>query len=99
MTLSLTPAEAEAKITQIDEAMIEVRRLANGILDNTETMTASSWLGGRAQTHRAIMMQHHEDFNHVINALQQLGEKGKSDIQAIVGAEDGADSSTGSTLH
>ena len=78
MTLSLTPAEAETKITQVDETMIEVRRLANRILDSTQTMTASSWQGGRAQMFRAHhdaaprgLQQRHQQ------ALQQVADKGK----------------------
>ncbi len=41
-------------------------------------MTASSWQGGRALAFRGIMTQHNEDFNHVINALQQVADKGKA---------------------
>jgi hypothetical protein len=84
MTLNLTPAEAEVKINQVDEAMIDVRRLASRILESTEAMTASSWLGGKAQMFRGIMTQHHEDFNTAINALQQVAEKGKTDIRTLV---------------
>jgi hypothetical protein len=50
MTLHLTPAEAQTKIQQVDESMYTLRTLASKILDSTETMTASSWQGGRAQT-------------------------------------------------
>jgi hypothetical protein len=84
MTLHLTPAEAQTKIQQVDEAMFNLRSLASKILDSTETMTASSWQGGKAQTFRGIMSQHHEDFNYVINQLTQVAEKGKSDIQTLV---------------
>ena len=84
MTLSLTPAEAEAKIAQVDDAMVSVRALASKILDTTQTMTAGSWQGGRAHTFNAIMTQHHEDFNAVINALSQVAEKGKTDIRTLV---------------
>ncbi|HJT93058.1 MAG TPA: hypothetical protein VJ777_14170 [Mycobacterium sp.] len=84
MTLSLTPAEAELKIQQVDEAMITARTLAGKILDTTQTMTASSWLGGKAHTFNGIMSQHNDDFNTVITALTQVAEKGKSDIRTIV---------------
>jgi uncharacterized protein YukE len=87
MALSLTPAEANAKIGQIDEAMTQARVLAKRLLDRTEDMTATTWLGGRAQTFRAVMQQHDEDFNHVINALQGVADKGKSDIRTIEGAD------------
>lgn len=94
MTLSLTPAEAEAKITQVDETMIEVRRLATKILDSSEAMTASSWQGGRAQSFRLTMMKRNEDFNDVIKALEQVAIKGKEDIRAITAAEDGGSENT-----
>lgn len=84
MALSLTPAEAETKITQVDEAMNNLRTLASRILDSTETMTASSWQGGRAATFRSIMTQHSDDFNYVINQLTQVAEKGKNDIRTLV---------------
>lgn len=84
MTLSLTPAEAQLKVQQVDEAMYNLRTLASRILDSTETMTGSSWQGGRAMTFRGIMAQHHDDFNYVINQLTQVAEKGKSDIQTLV---------------
>lgn len=47
-------------------------------------MTASSWTGGKAAKFRGIMTQHHEDFNYVINNLQHIVDKGKSDINALV---------------
>jgi hypothetical protein len=84
MTLHLTPADAQTKIQQVDEAMYNLKTLASKILDQTETMTGSSWQGGRAQTFRGIMMQHHDDFNYVITQLQNVAEKGKSDIQTLV---------------
>lgn len=84
MALSLTPDEAQAKINQIDNEMIDVRRLADRILDSTQTMCAGSWQGGRAQTFSGIMTQHHEDFNTVLNNLQHIVDKGKSDIQTLV---------------
>jgi hypothetical protein len=84
MTLHLTPQEAHTRITQVDEAMYNLKTLASKILDSTETMTASSWQGGKAQTFRGIMTQHHDDFNYVINQMQHIAEKGKSDIQTLV---------------
>jgi hypothetical protein len=64
--------------------MIDVRRLADRILDSTQTMCASSWQGGRAATFNRIMAQHHEDFGTVLNNLQQIVDKGKTDIRAFV---------------
>jgi uncharacterized protein YukE len=89
MALSLTPADAAAKIAQVDDAMNTARVMGNRILDNTQTMTSSSWTGGRAATFNAIMTQHRDDFEAVINRLQQTADKGKADIQTITAHEDG----------
>lgn len=84
MTLHLTPDEAQNKILQVDEAMFNLRSLASKILDSTETMTSSTWTGGRATAFRGRMAQHHDDFTNVINQLTQIAEKGKNDIQTLV---------------
>lgn len=89
MTLSLTPAEAAAKINQVDDAMGTARMLGNRILDQTQTMTSGSWLGGRAATFNAIMTQHRDDFEAVINRLQAVADKGKQDIQTITTHDEG----------
>jgi hypothetical protein len=83
MALSLTPAEANAKVAQIDEGMAQARILAKRLLDRTEDMTATTWLGGKAQTFRAIMQQHDDDFNYIINTMQGIADKGKDDIRTI----------------
>lgn len=84
MTLHLTPAEAHQKIENIDKQMMDVRRLAAKILDSTETMTSSSWRGGKAAKFAGIMRQHNDDFNYVLTNLQHIVDKGKSDINALV---------------
>jgi len=89
MTLSLTPAEATAKVEQVNDAMNTARTLGNRILDSTQTMTASSWQGGRAAMFNRIMTQHRDDFEVVINRLQQVADKGKQDIQTISAADAG----------
>jgi WXG100 family type VII secretion target len=87
MALSLTPAEAQPKIAQIDEEMADVRLLADRILDSTQTMTASSWQGQRATTFTQIMTQHHESMNHVLTNLQRIVDKTKEDINAFIAHE------------
>jgi uncharacterized protein YukE len=64
--------------------MFNLRSLASKILDSSETMTGSSWQGGRAMGFRGKMSQHHEDFTYVINQLTQIADKGKSDIQTLL---------------
>jgi hypothetical protein len=88
MTLHLTAHEAQRIMHQVDQQMVDVRTLASKILDTTEAMCGSSWQGNRAQTFRAIMQQHTDDFNTVINAMQlQVVDKGKDDIHALVNAD------------
>jgi WXG100 family type VII secretion target len=87
MALSLRPEEAQPKINQIDEEMADVRLLASRILDSTQSMTASSWKGGRAATFNQIMTQHHEDMNNVINNLQRIVDKTKGDINTFMAHE------------
>lgn len=84
MTLHLSPGDAQNRVQQVDEAMFNLRSLASKILDTSETMTGSSWQGGRAVAFRGRMTQHHDDFTYVINQLTQIAEKGKSDIQTLV---------------
>jgi uncharacterized protein YukE len=87
MALSLTPAEAQPKIAQIDEEMADVRLLATRILDSTQAMTASSWKGDRAAMFTQIMTQHHENMNTVLNNLQRIVDKTKEDINTFIAHE------------
>lgn len=87
MALSLTEAEATAKMNQVDDAMNTARTMGNRILDTTQTMTSGSWLGGKAATFNAIMTQHRDDFEIVINRLQQVANTGKEHIRAITAHE------------
>lgn len=87
MTTSLTPQEAEAKIQQVDEAMARARTLANNILDRTQTMTASSWLGGKATKFGGTIQQHHDDLTAVITSLTQVAETGKSNMRTFANVD------------
>jgi uncharacterized protein YukE len=84
VTLHLSPGDAQNRVQQVDEAMFNLRSLASKILDSSDTMTGSSWQGGRAMGFRGKMSQHHEDFTYVINQLTQIADKGKSDIQTLL---------------
>ena len=87
MTLHLTHHDAQVKMNQVDEAMGNAITLGNHILDNTQTMTSSSWQGDRAMKFNGIMTQHHQDFNFVIGRLQQVVADGKSHMTTLVNAE------------
>jgi hypothetical protein len=83
-TTSLTQAEAQAKIAQVDEAMNSARRLGQSMQDRTIEMTSSSWQGQQATLFAQRMRQHTDDFAAVINRLTQVAETGKNNMLAMV---------------
>jgi uncharacterized protein YukE len=81
---SLTQAEAQAKINQIDEAMQSARQLGQNMQNITTEMTSSSWLGNQASLFTQKMLQYNDDFTTIINRLTQVAETGKSNMVALV---------------
>ncbi|MCP9271547.1 WXG100 family type VII secretion target [Mycolicibacterium arenosum] len=84
---SLTPEEAQAKITQVDEAMSSARLLGQSMQDRTLEMTSSSWQGDQATRFAQRMQAHNEDFTAIINRLTQVAETGKSNMTSLVNLE------------
>lgn len=84
---SLTAAEAQAKIAQVDEAMNSARMLGQRMQDRTAEMTTSSWQGDQAQRFAQRMQAHNDDFTAVINRLTQVAETGKNNMTALVNLE------------
>ncbi|HEY9305968.1 MAG TPA: WXG100 family type VII secretion target [Mycobacterium sp.] len=80
---SLTPADAHAKITQIDDAMNSARQLGRNMQDITQQMTSSSWLGNQASVFAQKMAQYDDDFNAIVNRLTQVADTGKSNMTAL----------------
>lgn len=81
---SLTPAEAQAKIHQIDQAMADALQLKNQMQDITVQMTSSSWRGNQASMFANKMQQYDEDFNAIINQLSNVAETGKSNMMTLI---------------
>jgi hypothetical protein len=84
---SLTQADAQAKITQVDEAMNHARQLEKNMQDITTQMTSSSWLGNQATLFGQKMQQYDDDFTAIINRLTQVAETGKRNMMALVNLE------------
>jgi hypothetical protein len=84
---SLTQAQAQAKITQVDEAMNHARQLEKNMQDITLQMTSSSWLGNQATLFGQKMQQYDDDFTAIINRLTQVAETGKHNMMALVNLE------------
>ncbi|OMC08442.1 hypothetical protein [Mycobacterium sp. SP-6446] len=83
-TTSLTHAEAQAKIKQIDQAMGDALVLKNKMENITLHMTSSSWQGNQARTFATKMQGYNDDFNAIINQLSNVAETGKSNMMTLV---------------
>jgi hypothetical protein len=84
---SLTQADAQAKISQVDEYMNSARQLVQSIQDRTQQMTASSWLGNQATLFSQRMQGHSDDLNSVLTRLESVAETGKANMMALVNLE------------
>lgn len=87
--LALTPQEAAAKITQIDEAMGRARALVAKMTSETETMVSGSWNGVAAGKFNNLKLDQHDEYNLLIQTLTNVAEKGKAHIQKLATADQG----------
>jgi uncharacterized protein YukE len=87
MTVHLTPAEANARILQVDNAMTHAQQLARNMIERSQIMTQSSWLGDRGQKFAQTMDDHHQDFVSIVNQLTQVAETGKQNIHTFTNAD------------
>ncbi|MCV7063022.1 WXG100 family type VII secretion target [Mycolicibacterium vaccae] len=78
MSVSLTPAEAEAKIQQIQEARGQAVQKLNQISDAQEQMLSANWQGGSASTYRQTSQAQREEFDEIIRSLDVTVEKARS---------------------
>jgi uncharacterized protein YukE len=89
MTVSLTPAEAGAKIQQINDARDQAVAKLNQISDTQQTMLGSAWHGGSATTYNNTSTQQHEDFTSIINTLNDVVDKGSAHIRSVANMDNG----------
>jgi uncharacterized protein YukE len=83
MTVLLTPAEAESKITQIDDARDQAVAKLRQMADSQQSMLGSTWHGGSATTYGNTSAQQQEDFTQIINTLNDVVEKGSGHIRSV----------------
>lgn len=89
MTVSLTPAEAESKIQDINSARDQAVQKLNQISDTQEQMLAATWRGGSADTYNNTSLQQREEFDQLINALNVVVEKGSQHMRAVANTDQG----------
>lgn len=80
---SLTQADAQARVNQVDEAMNHARQLVRSMQDRTSQMTSSSWLGNQSALFAQKMQQHNDDFTAILNRLEHVTATGKSNMMAM----------------
>ncbi len=89
MTVSLTPKEAEFKITQIENARDQAVSTLGKIQDTQQTMLSSAWQGGSATKYGSTSSQQHDDFTQLINDLNNLVETGSAHMRSIANMDNG----------
>jgi uncharacterized protein YukE len=89
MTVSLTPAEAEAKIAQIQEARGQAVVKLNQISDAQEQMLAANWQGSSASTYQQTSQGQREEFDDLIKSLDAIVEKGSEHLRSVANMDNG----------
>jgi WXG100 family type VII secretion target len=83
MTVALTPAEADQKIAQINDARDQAVSKLKQIENSQQSMLSSAWQGGSASKYGNTSQQQQEDFNQIITSLNDIVEKGSTHIRSI----------------
>ena len=89
MSVSLTPAEGEQKIEQINQARDQAVQKLNQISDTQEQMLHANWTGGSASTYQSTSQQQREEFDDLIKTLNETVDKGAEHIRAVANADQG----------
>jgi WXG100 family type VII secretion target len=87
MTVSLTPAEAESKIQQIESARAQAVQKLGQIEQSQEQMLAAGWHGHSASTYGNTSQQQHEEFQSLIASLNDIVEKGSEHMRSVANAD------------
>ncbi|ORJ61425.1 WXG100 family type VII secretion target [Mycobacterium simiae] len=89
MTLSLTPAEAQSKIQQIEDARNQAVATLQKIEDSQQQMLGSAWKGGSATTYGQTSATQNEDINQIISNLNQIVETASAQIRSVANLDNG----------
>jgi uncharacterized protein YukE len=89
MTLSLTQAEAQSKLQQIQDARNQAVATLGQIADTQQTMLGSGWKGGSATTYGNTSAQQQEDAQQIINSLNHIVDTGSAQIRTVANLDNG----------
>lgn len=83
MTVSLTPAEAEAKIEQITAARDQAVQKLNQIEDAQQEMLRANWHGDAALGYERVSQAQREEYDQIIASLNNIVEKGSEHMRSV----------------
>lgn len=89
MTVMLTPAEAEAKIQQIQEARDHAVKQLNQIADTQQQMLSAGWHGTSASTYGNTSQQQRQEFDQIIANLNSVVDTGSTHMRSIANLDQG----------
>jgi uncharacterized protein YukE len=89
MTVSLTTAEADAKMQQIFSHTEDAARKLGQIRDAQDSMLSRSWGGGSANSYSTTSQEHSQEFDMLIADLRRIADEGATHIQKITSADNG----------
>jgi WXG100 family type VII secretion target len=87
MAVQLTPAQAEAKIKQIEDARDRAVAKLNQLNDTQHTMLASGWQGSSATKYGSTSDQHNDEFHGIIQKLNNIVELGSHHMRSVSSAD------------
>ena len=89
MTLSLTQAEAQGKIQQINQARDQAVATLNKIEDSQHLMLASNWNGSSATTYGKTSATQSDDMNQIISNLNHIVDTATTHINSVANMDNG----------
>jgi uncharacterized protein YukE len=87
--LSLTPAQAEAMISQIEGAARDAAAKMKRVQGTQESMLGGSWSGHSATTYGNVSSNQVDDYDAIIQQLNTTVETGSVQIRAVANADNG----------
>jgi uncharacterized protein YukE len=87
MTVSLTPAEAEAKIQQIHDSRDHAVAKLNQVRDAQQSMLNGSWHGGSAGAYGKTSVQQSDEFDSLIATLNDIVDKASTHMRQVSHAD------------
>jgi uncharacterized protein YukE len=87
MVVSLSKTDADKMIQHIEDARGQAVTKLGQIEEHQKAMLDRTWKGDSAQTYANTSAQQHEEFQSLIQTLDNVVEKGSEHIRSIANAD------------